>query len=300
MKPSRLLVLPLLLAAGFLTACGGVSMPCSDNAITGYACTPPKDPGTAVVGQKVVVFEPDGTVAVPGTVSDKPVDPDLVRGWYAAKSGTGITEARAPKPEPAAEEGMAYVAVSRTTACQKTDKAELRRQGDELISVFTGTGSAPQECVRAYTAYAQFAVPKAAVAGVKSIDGQPVVDAEGPAKQIAFVKLTGLDDTRFAPVVLRDGKEKGLREQFLEHGVSSSDVVVLEQATPAGKKRVAYLLEGCAETRARLIVSPAVLQAELVRDTATDCEQATRFLVVFELAAENLPQGAMPVVYGQR
>ncbi|GLZ79848.1 hypothetical protein Afil01_46550 [Actinorhabdospora filicis] len=300
MRPSRLLALPLLLAAGFLTACGGAAMPCSDNAITGLACEPPAGTGDPVAGQRVVAFEPEGSVAVPGTFSDAPVDPDVVRGWLAAKSGAGISEPRAPKPATPAEEGMAYVAVSRTTGCQKTDKAELRRQGDELISVFTGTGSVPGECVRAYTAYAQFAVPKASVTGVKKIDGQPVVDAAGPGKQIAFVPIAGLDETRFAPVFLRDDKAKSLREEFVAHGASESDVVVLDEPTPAGKERVAYLLDGCAEKKARLLVSPTVLQAELVRDTTIDCDGNVRFLVVFELDAKDVPQGAMPAVWGQR
>lgn len=298
MKPRHLLALPLLVAAGLLSACGG-GMTCGQDAFTGTACSPDLT-GASVDGQKVVAFEPEGSVPVPATVSDAPIDVDVVRGWLAAKGGVGASEPRAPKVEAPGEAGMAYVAVSKSTGCQKTDAAELRRQGDQLMVVFTGKGAAPEECVRQYTAYAQFAVPKASVDGVKVIDGQPVVDAAGPGKSVGFQVLAGIDRSRFAPVFLRDGKEKTLREDFLAHGAKEDEVAVLAEPVPAGKERVAYLLEGCAETRARLIVTPTVLQAELVRDSGTVCEMATRFLVVFELDAGDVPQGAMPAVYGQR
>ena len=214
----------------------------------------------------LVTFEPDARVRV----------------------GTAELEQLPDKPD------RSYVQVTATTGCRLADSAELTRDGDDLRVRFTG-GQDHEECVRPYNALARFELATAQVEGVKTVLGKEPLPGAGPAKLTGFVQLGPISRASIDPVELRGNAGQTLYAA-LQHARASNlgkARVVLQRTPTAGQRAYAYVLTGCAETGAQLIVDSRVLRAELIGDK-TVCVAAAYFLATFEIPAKLVPAGATP------
>lgn len=286
-----LLLVPLLSAAALLSACDSPVDSCGGNAVRVAACS--MSPEWTDMRATVLAFEGDAE-PVPGSIGTAPIDAEALRGWNPVTAGGAYPPDEAIVPVPAASgsaSGKAYVAASGNTGCRVATDATLLRAGDELRVEFTGGVDRP-ECVRAYTAYAQFEVDASAIAGARVVNGTPAVLPEGPGRLEALVDLTGLGPQGFAPVHLKDGAEE-LRRALLAAGAPDTDALrdALAVDVPAGRTGMAFVLNGCDEKSAVLLISPEKITARLTGGTA-DCESRVPLLAVFTADDRTLPPGA--------
>ncbi|HEY1177910.1 MAG TPA: hypothetical protein VGF17_17270 [Phytomonospora sp.] len=301
MKRAALLV-PLLLTAGLVAACDAGTPPCGASGVVNtLSCEPPAEPK---VDAELVEFVPDSTEGpFPAARDDVPIDVALLRGWNAG-SGGGGTEPRDPATAFTMEDTPAvdYVAVSANTGCRLSEGAELYLRGDDLKVRFTGGRDRP-ECVRSYTAYAQFAVPAAEIAGASTIEGADSANTAGPGTLTDFVDVGVLDadPDRLDPVRLGDGRGAGLYDALVAAGAPEYPKLreALRDESPDGTTALAFVLDGCAEDGAKLVVTPGVVSAELTGAADTDCESASWFVAVFAVGNDYLPGDARLAVFGR-
>lgn len=255
------------------------------------------EPGGDRLGATLVGFEP-AAAAVRigiGAVGDAPIDLAVVSGWLSAeRPGTGMPDRDEDKQVPD-QPGRSYVLVTATTGCRVSDTAELWRDGDDLRVRFVG-GQDREECVAAYNAMAQFEVESAQVEGVTTVSGRPVLAGAGPAKLTGFVQLGPISRPSIEPVELR-GNAGTTLYAALQHARASNLAEArdaLQRPPTAGHRAYGYVLSGCAETGARLIVQPKFLIAELTGAEKTVCAAAAYFLATFEIPAKLVPAAATP------
>ncbi|GIG71323.1 hypothetical protein [Phytomonospora endophytica] len=301
MKRAIVLV-PLLFAAGLLAACDAGTPPCgASGAVNTLSCEPPAE---RKVNAEVAEFVPDTAEGpFPAARDDVPIDVALLRGWNTGSSG-GDTEPRDPATAFTMEDTPAvdYVAVSANTGCRLAEGAELYLRGSDLRVRFTGGLDRP-ECARSYTAYAQFAVPATEIAAVSTIEGEDPANTAGPGTLTDFVAIGVLDgDTGgLAPVRLGDGRGAELYEELIAAGAGESPKLreALRDESPDGTTAVAFVLSGCAEDGAKLVVTPAVVSAELTGGERTACESESWFAATFAVGNAYLPGDARLAVFGR-
>ncbi len=262
----------------------------------GRANDPDPPAGSRVVAE-VVSFAGDA-YAPPGfvSVSDKPVDLRALAGWFATGRAGGLWQDDGQlrgldTDVPDAVEGKRYVVASGVTGCRFTNGAELYRDGDDLRVRFAGGTDRP-ECFRAYTAVVQFAVPSDAVEGVRTVLGDTPRPGEGPGRLTAFVRLGTLRGNVTVPPAELPAPSMYDALQAAKAMNLDEARAALDRAPRPGTRSFAFVLTGCAESGAVLLVSPERLKADLTGGDGTVCDAAAYFLAMFEIDADRVPAQA--------
>lgn len=259
----------------------------------------PPEPGGDRLEAKLVTFDPDVMVRV-GLIArgDAPIDPAVAAGWTATEGpGTWGPPRDRDDTEPVPDvPGRSYVLVTAGTSCRLSDSAELWRDGDDLTVRFVG-GQDREECYRPYNAVAQFELEPGQIDGVKTVLGKAPVPGAGPAKLTGFVPLGPAKAPAKAAIELRGTAAQTMYAE-LSRGRTSNLARVREalyRAPAAGHRGYAFVLSGCAETGAQLLVAPRDLRAQLTGGGETVCVAPALFLATFEIPAKLVPPQAVPV-----
>jgi hypothetical protein len=238
---------------------------------------------------RVLAFEPGGWAPKRlAAVSDTPIRLDAFAGWYGGAES--LDELPDPQPD---EPDTTYVAATDATHCRAPEQVRVSRAGADLRVEFIG-GTDHETCVRAVGPIAYLALPTREVRGVRTVNGAAPVDAAGPGRLTDFVPLGTVGFGRNAAAEL--GDTGALRTRLAATGVAiAGDVAAaLNRPVPAGERGFAFVLTGCEEKSAVLLVSPDRITADLVRDEAVGCAAPVYFLVTFTAAAADLPEHATP------
>jgi hypothetical protein len=259
----------------------------------------PPEPGGDRLDAKLVTFDPDAKVR-PGLVArgDAPIDPAVVAGWTATEgAGSWGPPRDRDDTEPVPDlPGRSYVLVTSGTGCRLSDSAELWRDGDDLRVRFVG-GQDHEECYRPYNTVAQFELETGQIDGVQTVLGKEPVPGEGPAELTGFVPLGPAKAPSTAAVEIRGTAGQTLYAE-LSRGRASNLAQAREalyRAPAAGHRGYAFVLSGCAETGAQLLVAPQALRGELTGGGKTVCVAPALFLATFEIPAKLVPAKAVPV-----
>jgi hypothetical protein len=236
------------------------------------------------------------------TIADAPVDTGVFAGWFAATGG-GLpgSEPRDPAKVPQVPDkpGKVYVVASATTGCRIAETALLYRAGDDLVVRFEGGEDRP-ECFRPYTATVQFEVPAELVSGVKTVQGEKPLPATGPAHATGFVRLGTLRATPAIRVAELGATAGPLYDELRRVGagnLAAAQKVLTHKPAP-GTRGFAFVLHGCDQTSAVLLLAPKYVSAELTGGHGAACYAATTYLVAFDVPARFVPATARPMVRG--
>ncbi|HEY7595044.1 MAG TPA: hypothetical protein VH969_17965 [Actinophytocola sp.] len=239
---------------------------------------------------EVIAFEPQGSAPKRfGAISEDPVRLDAFAGWFG---GSGSLQ-QAPE-ERRAEPGTTYVAATDSTGCRVPESVEVTRAGTDLRVRFLG-GTDHPECVRAVGPLVHVAVPAEDVRGVRTVNGQAPVAAAGPGRLADFVEL---GTVRLSPAAaeLGDAEAMGrLRARLAGGGVDLSGATgsALTRTVPAGQRGFAFLLAGCQETSAVLLLSHGKIAADLTGGDEVRCIAPAYFLATFTVPDDLVPKGAV-------
>jgi hypothetical protein len=274
-----------VLAAVLAAACGGPE--------PGAPVSQP-DSGGEVLRAEVIYFDPDGFASKTlGAISERPIDIGAFEGWY--RSGSESSDAIEAKP------GAHYVVATTVTGCRVPKQAELVREGDNLYARFTGGEEDGGEweavgCTREVGPVAQFAVGPDAVRGVRTIGGAAPVDPNGPGKLEALIELgTAPVPDHVKPAELGTASAAELLNVLRQTGSTNTDrATTALSATPQpGRRGFAFVLPGCEQDGALLIVHHSRINAKLTGDQNTRCITAAYFLATFSIDAEQVPPAAV-------
>lgn len=251
--------------------------------LTTTACAKPEPgtPSSTALDATVVAFDPDGFARAGfAALSDQPVDLRAFGGWFGGASDL-------PEPDVDPQPGMTYVAASGSTGCRTPERAELERVGDDLRVSYIG-GQDHAECYRPVGPVVQFAVPTEDVRGVRTVNGEPPRAATGPAELEQFVGL-GTITARIAlqPAELGEPSARTLASALRRAGAQNLDEATsaLTAAPPSGSRSFAFVLVGCAEDGAMLLVGNRI-DATLTGGENTNCDAAVSFLATFSVPSD--------------
>lgn len=222
-----------------------------------------------------------GTVPV-AALTTQPVQLRVFAGWFRRAERAGSEQDRiAPKP------GHTLLAVANSTGCRLATGVEVRRAGDDLRVAFTG-GEPHQACVRAYGPVALLSVPTFAVEGVRTVDGRPPVAATGPGRVTGFFPLA-----RGGPLgaveIGRGDSPAVLAAVLEENGDADAAAALIRLVTP-GTRAFGFVLTGCRDTGAVLLVHHQWLDAEPTGGEGIACYLPEYYLVTFEVPADRVPE----------
>ncbi|MGI5125423.1 hypothetical protein ACQEVB_01285 [Pseudonocardia sp. CA-107938] len=230
------------------------------------------------VPAEVVEFDPQ-EYGRPGyaALTTEPVRLSVFAGWYGRAEPGGDRVV----PDP----GRTLLAVAGDTGCRLATGVALHRVGDDLRVDFTG-GTASQTCTRPFGPVALLSVPTAAVAGVRTVDGRPPVAATGPGVLTGFVRL---------PAGPQAAVELGPAAAALAAQVrdDAQARALLDRPVPAGARAFAFVLSGCRDTSAELLVRPGGMAAEPVGGDGVACFLPEYYLATFEVPADRVPEPAL-------
>jgi hypothetical protein len=255
-------------------------------ALAGCA-TPAAEPASrSELPFEVVAFHPDGApVSRTVSMSDRPIDPDVLAGWTAASRPSRPpigTELVAGEPD------TTYVFASWLTGCTTAEDVGLKRDGVDLTVTWTRGRTTPT-CLRAMEAYVVLAVPSSAVEGVQRINGLNPVDANGPGRLRAFVELGPARGDAPPPAVLGSPEAEALRAL----GGPPEAAAALDEPVAAGSVGYAFALPGCAAEDAVLVIRSESVDATPVGGETARCTAPTLYLAVFEVPTPYVPAGAV-------
>lgn len=258
----------------------------------------PPEPAGDRLDAKLVTFDPAAAIR-PGVIArgDAPIDAAVAAGWTAAE-GAGTWGPPREHVEVVPDvPGRSYVLVSTTTGCRLSDSAELWRDGDDLTVRFVG-GQDREECAAAYNAVAQFELESGLLDGVKTVLGEEPVPGEGPAKLTGFLQLGPAKTPAKPAVELRGTAGQTMYDELSRGRASNLAKARAELLRPPAteNRRYAFVLTGCAETGAQLLLGPKTLRAELTGGGKTVCVAPAVFLATFEIPARLVPAQAVPVL----
>jgi hypothetical protein len=242
-------------------------------------------PGSELLPAEVVAFAASGanTDIEVVEISDEPIL------WpeYAGRWGDEYSE-----KEPVADEpGMTYLAVAASTGCRVPLDVRVTRTGPSLSVEFTG-GSEPETCAAPYAPSVLLALRSTDVEGVRSVNGLAPAEATGPGELIAFVPLgAGLDLDASGSELRLDPLYTSLEAAGANNLAEAK--AALETDVPDDFLGLAFVLAGCAETSAVLVIDKP-LRADLTGGENTNCDAPEYFLATFEVPAEYVPEGAVP------
>ena len=244
---------------------------------------PPEPPPTgAPLAAEVLEFEPEGYARAFAALSDEPIALPVFAGWYA--------QAEVPdEPPPAAGPGRTYLAVGSETGCRAPTGVAVHRGGDDLQVRFTG-GTDHPTCTRPYGPAATLSLAGADVAGVATVNGEVPVEPTGPGVLTAFVALGTATFGRPAPVEL--GADITELVAALGRSATPDVLAALDRSVTTGSRAFAFLLSGCQDTGAVLLVNYDWIDAEPTGGEGVTCVAAEHYLAVFEISADLVPPGA--------
>ncbi|MFD0560519.1 hypothetical protein FB566_3826 [Stackebrandtia endophytica] len=260
----------------------------------------------------VVMLENDPVLPLPPpAISPDPVDPGLVAGWIAADLG-GDADPRPRDPAgvelPEAEPGKSYVFAAVATSCLPARGASLWRDGDAL-NVVMDVPDEDVDCVAPNHAQVQLAVDSDLVAGVTTVNGDPVVDPMGPAKPVTEIPVGELFDdwthlVKVAPVeITAPGDADPILDALTETGEADNldeITAAVTEPVPDDTRRFAFLTRGCPGDDTILVVAADVVAAERVGPGRSGCSDVEQFTVaVFDVPADRLTTGTRPMLYDQ-
>lgn len=275
MKGMRLVVVGAV--AGLLAGCTDPGTPQGD---------PEWPVEVTVLAMDADGWAPDRYVVL----SDSPINLGAFASWY----GRGADGEEFDEVTDEAPPGSAYLAVTGNTGCRVPEGIEMFRKGDDLRFVFVG-GTDRQECARHVGPGAYLALPADAVDGVRTVNGEPLLDPAGPGTQVDFVPLgdSGLDPV--APAEFGTDALNVLRRALLTARPDHLEQLsaALDRPVPDEKRMFAFVVSGCAIEGAVLVLGPDHITADgLYQEVPVDCEVAAHYLVTFEVAADYVPEGA--------
>jgi hypothetical protein len=281
MRTARTAAASVALAAALL-GCGGQG-PTSPT-------LPPAEPPAAgdPVPVQVLEFDPAGYGRGPVVaLSDRPIALNVFAGWYAQADVADDAD----EPPPAAEPGRTYLAVATTTGCREPTGVTVHRDGADLRVRFTGGTDLP-ECVRPYGPSVVLSLADADVAGVRTVDGRAPVAPTGPGVLTAFHDLGTGGFGNPAPVELGTGADTTELASALAPSSNPDAAAALERPVPAGSRAFAFLLTGCRDTSAVLLVNYDRVDAELTGGEGIACAAPEYYLATFEIPDDLVPPRA--------
>ncbi|WP_288047915.1 hypothetical protein [Nocardia sp.] len=254
---------------------------------------------------EVVEFDPSGfngpTFAA---LIDSESAAEAFAGWFASRRGAASTLPRVVRnPELLGDtDTHAYLAMVTSTGCRAPTSATLGRVGTDLRPELLGGIDHP-ECVRAYTPFVVFRVPRGAIDGLATVDGA-AVDRDGPAEAIGSVELSPTAPV-FTPREVTDpGRRAELADELAATGSDRARVLatldrssrLLDEYGPTTLRRYAFPVRSCPDDLLVLDVGRTELRARALArvDAALTCEAPTTHLAVFDVRSIHVPDGARP------
>ncbi|MGH3759656.1 hypothetical protein [Actinophytocola sp.] len=151
-------------------------------------------------------------------------------------------------------------------------------------------GTDHEECVRAVGPVAHVAVPGEWTRSVRTVNGEVPVAPEGPGRLTDFVPI---GTSRLDPAAVELGDTAALRTRLAAAGVELTDAVTvaLERRPPPGHRGYAFVMSGCADTAAVLLLARERITAALTGGGDVACGAPEHFLVTFRVEAELVPPG---------
>lgn len=132
----------------------------------------------------------------------------------------------------------------------------------------------------------------AAVAGAVLLGGCSPGGGSGDGELVLFAALRTDAAGRLGPAATELTAEGGFDDLGLSGPSSVSGAPELPELRP-GVRRFAFVLLGCRHDSARLVIADGVVRGELLEDGSTDattvCDAPARFLAVFDVPADDLP-----------
>lgn len=170
----------------------------------------------------------------------------------------------------------------------------VSRTGADLTVEFVGGEDRP-ECARAVGPAAYLAVPSDALAGVRTVNGVAPLAPEGPGELLDLVPLGAIQLDPVPPVELGTPEVTAMRDTLRTANAGAPDEVAtaLERQTEPGRRAFGFVLTGCAETDAVLLLDQDHVTAELVGAQDIDCDAPAHFLATFAVDAELVPASAV-------
>lgn len=242
--------------------------------------------GAGALPAEVVYLDADGFANdTVGAISDHPIDAGVFQSWLrTGTTGDNAVAARNP--------GLTYVAVTGRTRCRTPERAELVRTGADLTARFIG-GEEPQTCTREVGPVAVFAVTADVVSGVRTVGGKPPLDPAGPGHLEDFVELgTAPGAADLEPAELGAAGSATLAQALRQAGAPDRAVATLATAPPPGRRGFAFVLHGCAEVDAALVIHHSAITAKLLGNPDTACDAPLHFLATFTIDAARVPETA--------
>jgi hypothetical protein len=265
----RIRTAAVALAAFTLLSCGTT---------TGPPVVPAGDPVPAdVLRLEAQEYGRHGVAAL----STDPVSLRAFGGWFGRSDQFSSSDDPAV-PQP----GRTLLAVGGDTGCRLSSGVEVRRVGDDLRVAFTG-GTAGQTCTRPFGPIALLSVPTDAVAGIRTVDGEPPVSASGPGVLTGFVRLDS-----GPPTAVEIGHGDAALTERVQRNPDAW--AVFTRPVQPGARAFAFVLTGCRETGAVLLVGDQ-LTAEPIGGDGVTCYLPEFYLAVFELPTGLVPE---PLVLG--
>ncbi|MEV6279377.1 hypothetical protein [Nocardia sp. NPDC051832] len=182
----------------------------------------------------------------------------------------------------------ALITFSAGSGCATGDGAELTSSGGANYSVrVTGIENPPQTCYRPYAYFAVFAVPKADVPSTARLQGMPP-NPPGPAKLLTFEQVARTEP-RGAEISQLDQLETFLPGLPLG---TASEVRAAVLDRPKGTRAFGFVLDGCRNDSAYLVISKQRLRPVLTGGEKVTCVAAESYLAVFTLSYDDVPATA--------
>ncbi|MEV0706462.1 hypothetical protein [Nocardia aurea] len=255
---------------------------------------------------EVVEFDPSGFNGPPfAALIDSESSAEAFAGWFASRRGSASTLPRVvQQPELLGDtDTYAYLAMVTSTGCRAPTSAEWGRVGTDLRPEFLGGVDHP-ECVRAYTPFVVFKVPRAAIDGVTTVGGV-AADSDGPAETVGSVELSPTAPA-FTPREVTDpARRTELADELSATGSDRTRVLatldhtsgLLDKYGPTTLRRYAFPVRSCPDDLLVLHVGRTELRARALArvDAALTCEAPTTHLAVFDVRSLHIPDGARPV-----
>jgi len=225
-----------------------------------------------------------GTAAL----SETPLHLGAVRSWDAGAPDSS--------PEPVEDRpDTSYLAATADTGCRTPTSVEVWRTGDELEVRFIG-GTEPASCAQRRNPFAYLAVADKDVAGVRRVNGLAPMDPAGPGHLLDFVPLGTIRlPNPVTPVVLGTGDTAAitaLRQQLAATTHLSEVDAALDRPADQRAHQYAFVLPGCEEKGALLLVGANRVWAEPTGPAHVACIAAEYYLATFEIPIDHVPEGA--------
>ena len=254
----------------------------------------PRAPGTPVPAEPVALVDvhhagghpPGAPTAVLVDEHDRMAYP----GWFAADHPDAAEDIAdvlaAPDPDP----GTVLVAATVPLGCDSIGGVELLVAGSDIAVVPTGV-THHEECAGHRAVVAILEVDRSDLPASPTVDGEPVPVPPGPGELLAAVPL-GPGEWDVPPADLADGRAAGSFTAALPADAVTAVEQAVDEAVAAHPevRLPAFVLPGCRDDGAVLVVTPDAIRAQLVSEVL--CAEPDWSVVVFGLAPELVPEGA--------